>query len=187
MILEPKKLSTKHSVKEARPKGPFKPKPKVSGGKFQKGKVLKRSELITQKEKEKMQHKYNKAMRKERNPKLQPMRPASALQVAIEKEEEMRRFVGEGGGGSGEAARRLGKGQREAKATTANKRAVQEYEERRREKQVAREVTSEQFRVVGLTDLSRKEGFFFAFRFLLCKVRVFSEGVRYGFSFEKGQ
>ena len=49
------------SVKEARPKGPFKPKPKVSGGKFQKGKVLKRSELITQKEKEKMQHKYNKA------------------------------------------------------------------------------------------------------------------------------
>lgn len=138
------------NVKEARPKGlATKPKrmqnqraPSSGDGKFKKAKVMKRSELITQKEKEKMKHKYNKVMRKERNPKLQQMKPQSALELAIRKEEHMKRFLGKDWEDQGtEAAKRFGNKNKDAKAPTANKRAVQEYENKKMEKQTAREVT----------------------------------------------
>lgn len=115
--------------------------PSGGDGKFKRAKVMKRSELITQKEKEKMKHKYNKVMRKERNPKLQQMKPQSALELAIKKEEHMKRFLGKDSEEqSAETSKRFGNKNRDAKAPTANKRAVQEYENKKMEKQRAREV-----------------------------------------------
>ena len=101
-------------------------------------KRLKRNDLIAEKEKLKMKHKFNKMMRKDHNPKLRKNRnPESSLEIALKKEADSQKYqkVTEQ-----EKVENKRKFKRDPKEFTVKKRAVEEYEKKMKEKEVEREV-----------------------------------------------
>lgn len=88
-----------------------------------KRKPLKRNDLIAEKEKIKMQHKYNKMMRKEAKTSSNPMRPSQRVQTNKRKSFDRSNKVEE----------------QTTKYKTVNQRAKELYEEKQQEKQRVKE------------------------------------------------
>jgi len=95
-------------------------------------KRLKTSELIMEKEKQKMKHKYNKVLRQDRK---NPGQKASALELALRKESNFKEYHKKLTEEKTEAKKKF---RRDPKVFTAKKRAVEEYEKKVQEKEVVK-------------------------------------------------
>ncbi len=107
-------------------------------GKIKPVKRLKTSELIMEKEKQKMKHKYNKILRKDRkidSSSKKHDQKESALDIALKKESNFNEYHKKLAEEKTEAKKKF---KRDPKVFTAKKRAVEEYEKKLEEKEAAR-------------------------------------------------
>lgn len=134
-----KKKYTKPAIKDSKKASESTYKQASSFDKSKKTvKRLSRNDLIAEKEKLKMKHKFNKIMRKDHNPKLRQNRnPESSLEIALKKESDLKKYQKMDEQEKSDNKRKF---KRDPKKFTVKKRAVEEYEKKMKEKEIEKEV-----------------------------------------------